>query len=331
MVADADYDRVLHEESMETRAFGRTGLEVTPICLGCASLGSMPETFAYAVSEEDAQATLDAFFGSELNFVDTAAIYGYDAKAPGGFGESERRVGRALRARGGLPDGFVLATKCDREPGTNRFDGDQARRSVEGSLQRLGLDRLQIVYLHDPEYCSWDEITGRGGALDVLRGYRDRGVIEHLGLAGGPIDVMLRYLDLGGFECVISHNRYTLLDRSAEPLIARCAAEGIAMVNAAPYGSGILAKGPSQYPRYMYKDAPAGLVEAAFRAEELCKRFGVDLAAAALQFSLRDERLASTIVGMTKPGRVAETLRLAKAELPGEIWGELDKATFPEQ
>jgi D-threo-aldose 1-dehydrogenase len=283
----------------------------------------MPETFAYSVSEEDAQATLDAFFASELNFIDTAAIYG--------FTESERRVGRALRRLGGLPPGFVLSTKADRDPQTNRFDGDQARRSVEGSLERLGLDRLQIVYLHDPEYCSWDEITGRGGAYDVLRGYRDQGVIEHLGLAGGPIDVMLRYLDLGGFECVISHNRYTLLDRSAEPLIARCAAEGIAMVNAAPYGSGILAKGPSQYPRYMYKDAPADLVEAAFRAEEVCRRFGVELPAAALQFSLRDKRLASTIVGMTKPERVQETLRLSRVTLPDEIWAELDAATLPKQ
>jgi D-threo-aldose 1-dehydrogenase len=314
---------------MEKRAFGRTGLEVTPICLGCASLGDMPETFAYSVSEEDAQATLRAFFESELNFVDTAAIYGYDAKSPNGYGESERRIGRAIRARGGLPPGFVLATKADREPGTNRFDGDQARRSVEGSLERLGLDRLQVVYLHDPEYCSWDEIAGPGGAYDVLRRYRDDGVIEHLGLAGGPIDVMLHYLDLGGFECVISHNRYTLLDRSAEPLIARCAAEGIAMVNAAPYGSGILAKGPSRYPRYMYKDAPVELVERAFKAEAVCQRFSVDLAAAALQFSLRDQRLASTIVGMTKPERVRQTLDLARAPIPDEIWPELDAATAP--
>jgi D-threo-aldose 1-dehydrogenase len=286
----------------------------------------MPETFAYAVPEADALATVQAFFRSELNFVDTAAIYGYDAKAPSGFGESERRVGKAIRANGGLPAGYVLSTKCDREPGTNRFDGDQARRSVEGSLARLGLDSLQLVHLHDPEYCSWDEVTGPGGALDVLRRYREQGVIEHLGLAGGPIDVMLRYLDLGGFECVISHNRYTLLDRSAEPLIARCAAEGIAMLNAAPYGSGILAKGPSRYPRYMYKDAPAELVERAFEVEAVCQRFGVELAAAALQFSLRDRRVTSTIVGMTKPERIDQTLALARAELPDDLWPELDRA-----
>jgi D-threo-aldose 1-dehydrogenase len=314
---------------MGKRALGRTGLEVTPICLGCASLGNMPATFAYSVPEADARATLLAFFSSPLNFVDTAAIYGYDAKAPNGFGESERRVGNVLRELGGLPAGFVLSTKCDREPGTNRFDGDQARRSVEGSLARLGLDRLHLVHLHDPEYCSWEEVTRPGGALDVLRRYREQGVIEHLGLAGGPIDVMMRYLDLGGFEAVISHNRYTLLDRSAEPLIARCAAEGIAFLNAAPYGSGILAKGPSRYPRYMYKDAPAELVERAFQAEAVCQRFGVALAAAALQFSLRDPRVTSTIVGMTKPDRLKQTIELASAPIPDELWPELGVDSTP--
>jgi D-threo-aldose 1-dehydrogenase len=287
----------------------------------------MPETFAYAVPVEDAHATVRAFFDqTEINFIDTAAIYGYDEGSPHGFGESERRIGHVVRERGTLPAGFVLSTKADREPETNRFDGERARRSVEGSRERLGLDRLQIVYLHDPEYCSWDEVVGPGGALEVLRRYRDEGVIEHLGLAGGPVEVMLRYLDLGGWEAVISHNRYTLLDRSAEPLIRACWARGIAMINAAPYGSGMLAKGPSRYRRYMYRDAPDELVARATQLEQLCERRGVRLAAAALQFSLRDQRIASTIVGMTKPQRLRETLELARTPLPETLWAELDAA-----
>jgi D-threo-aldose 1-dehydrogenase len=309
------------------RPLGRTGLTVSPICLGCASLGSMPETFAYAVPAEDAHATVRAFLDqSEINFIDTAAIYGFDPGQPAGFGESERRIGHVLRERGGLPRGFVLSTKADREPGTNRFDGERARRSVEGSRERLGLERLPIVYLHDPEYCAWDEVVGPGGALEVLRRYREDGVIEHLGLAGGPIDVMLRYLDLGGWEAVISHNRYTLLDRSAESLIRACQAQGVAVVNAAPYGSGMLAKGPGSYRRYMYQDAPDEMVARATSLERVCQRHGVPLAAAALQFSLRDGRLASTIVGMTKPERIRATLELARTPLPESLWAELDAA-----
>jgi D-threo-aldose 1-dehydrogenase len=260
----------------------------------------------------------------EIDFLDTAAIYGYDAAEPNGFGESERRIGQVLRERGGLPPGKVLSTKADREPGTNRFDGEQARRSIEGSRERLGLDTLQIVYLHDVEYCSWDELTGPGGAIEVLRDYRERGVIGHLGLAAGPIDEMLRYLDLGGWACVISHNRYTLLERSAEPLIRACQERGTAFVNAAPYGSGMLAKGPSRYPRYMYAEASDEMVMRAMALEKTCERAGVPLAAAALQFSLRDRRVASTIVGMTKPRRLAETAALARVSIPETLWAELD-------
>jgi D-threo-aldose 1-dehydrogenase len=305
-------------DALARRPFGRTGLEVHPICLGGAPLGDMPETFAYSVPEAQALATVRACLDSEINFVDTANIYG--------FGESERRIGLVVRERGGLPPGFVLATKADREKDSRRFDGDRARRSVEESLTRLGLDRLEVVYLHDPEYCDQSEVLGPGGALDALRALRDQGVIGHLGLAAGPIDMMLRYLEQGDFECVISHNRYTLLNREAEPLIQACHERGIAMVNAAPYGSGMLAKGPSQYPRYMYRDAPAELVERAHRLEEACRRRGVPLAAAALQFSLRDSRITSTIVGMTRPERIEQTLELARVPVPDELWPELDRA-----
>jgi D-threo-aldose 1-dehydrogenase len=306
-------------DMLARRPLGRTGLEVHPICLGCASLGDMPETFAYSVPDEDAFATVRAFLDQpELNFIDTANIYG--------FGESERRIGVVLRERGGLPPGFVLSTKADRDKDSNRFDGEQARRSIEQSLSRLGLERLQLVYLHDVEYCDQEQLLGRGGALEVLRRFHDDGTIEHLGLAAGPIDTMIPYLDEADFEAVISHNRYTLLNREAEPLIVECQRRGIAMVNAAPYGSGMLAKGPSRYPRYMYRDAPAEMVERAHRLEAVCERHGVPLAAAALQFSLRDPRLTATIVGMTRPERIAQTLALARVTLPEDIWPELDQA-----
>jgi D-threo-aldose 1-dehydrogenase len=305
-------------DALARRPFGRTGLQVHPICLGCAPLGDMPETFAYSVPEALALATVRACLDSEINFIDTANIYG--------FGESERRIGLVVRERGGLPPGVILATKADRDKDSKRFDGDRARRSVEESLARLGVDRLEVVYLHDPEYCDQAEVLGPGGALDALRALRDQGVIGHLGLAAGPIDMMLRYLEQDDFECVISHNRYTLLNREAEPLIQACHERGIAMVNAAPYGSGMLAKGPSQYPRYMYRDAPAELVERARRLEEACSQRGVPLAAAALQFSLRDERVTSTIVGMTRPERIEQTLELARVQIPDELWPELDRA-----
>jgi D-threo-aldose 1-dehydrogenase len=303
----------------ETRQLGPTGLQVTSISIGTASLGSMPETFDYSVPEDRALVTVRAALDSPINFLDTAASYG--------DGESERRIGLVLRERGGLPRGIVLATKADRDLQTGDFSGEQIKRSVERSLRLLGLDRLQLLHLHDPEHTTFEAITARGGPLDVLLDFQRQGVIEHLGVAGGPISLMMRYVETGAFQAVITHNRYTLLNRSADPLLQMASQRRLAVINAAPYGSGMLAKGSEAYPRYAYQPASGELVERARRIEAVCRRFDVPLPAVALQFSLRDPRITSTIVGLTRPERIGETLGLAATDIPGELWEEL--ATLP--
>jgi D-threo-aldose 1-dehydrogenase len=306
--------------SLPLRPFGQTPLRVTSLCVGCAELGNMPETFTYAVAQEQALATLRAAFASPINFLDTAASYG--------DGESERRIGLALHERGGLPPGVVLATKADRDMKTGDFSGAQIQRSVERSLQLLGVDRLQLVYLHDPEHSTFDYIMAKGGATEVLLRYKEQGVIGHVGMAGGPIDLMIRYIETGAFEAVITHNRYTLLNRSAEPLLARAVQRGLAVLNAAPYASGILAKGPDAYPRYAYQEAGASVLERVRRIDAICRSHGVPLAAAALQFSLRDPRLTSTIVGVSRPERLEQTLELARVPIPGSLWPALDAVGY---
>jgi len=301
------------------RPLGSTGLSVSPLCIGCAPLGDMPETFEYGVDEERALRTLEAVFESPVNFLDTAASYG--------DGESERRIGEVLKRRGGLPEGVVLATKADRDLQTGEFSGDQMRRSVERSLKLLGLDRLQIVYLHDPEHESFEHIMAPGGPVEVLFELRDEGIVKHLGVAGGPIELMIRYVETSLFEAAITHNRYTLLDRSAEPLLDVAAERGVALSNAAPYGSGILAKGPDIYARYEYQEAPEEMIEKVRRMQEACRELGVPLAAAALQFSMRDSRIVSTVVGMSRPERVGQTLELAAQPIPDELWERLDRLT----
>lgn len=295
-----------------------TGLPVTPVCIGCAPLGDMPATFTYSVSEEQALATLRAVFGGPFNFLDTAASYG--------DGESERRIGLALREIGGLPADVVLGTKADRDLASGDFSGDQMKRSVERSLRLLGLDRLQLVYLHDPELTTFEAAMARGGPADVLLRLKAEGVIAHVGVAGGPIDLMIRYVETGAFEAVITHNRYTLIDRSAEPLLEAASRRGLGISNAAPYGSGILAKGADQYPRYMYGQATDAQLAQVRRIEAVCRRHAVPLAAAALQFSLRDPRVSATIIGMSKPERIAETATLASQPVPAALWAEIDTA-----
>src|SRR5207244_7118409 len=189
------------------RPLGSTGLQVTPICIGSAPLGSMPEDFAYEVPEERALATIRTIFAGPINFLDTAASYG--------DGESERRLGIVLRELGGLPQGFVLASKADRDMDTGEFSGEQMRRSVERSLRLLGLEQLQLLYLHDPEHISFEQAMAPGGPVETLQRCQQEGLIVHLGVAGGPIDLMKRFVETGIFSVTISHNRYTLLINEA--------------------------------------------------------------------------------------------------------------------
>jgi D-threo-aldose 1-dehydrogenase len=303
------------------RRLGRTGLSVSPICVGCAPLGNMPETFEYSVSKQRAFDTLHAVFESPLNFLDTAASYG--------DGESERRIGEVLEEIGGLPEDCVLATKADRDLHTGDFSGEQMRRSVERSLMLLGLNRLQVVFLHDPEHETYEHMMAPGGPVEVLMDLKDEGVIEHVGVAGGPIDLMIRFVETGVFEAVITHNRYTPVNRTAAPLLDVAAERGVAALNAAPYGSGILAKGPDAYARYEYREAPQEMVERVREMERVCRELDVPLAAAALQFSLRDPRVVSTIVGISRPERVEQTLELATHPIPDELWSRLDSIAIP--
>jgi D-threo-aldose 1-dehydrogenase len=300
--------------TLARRPFGQTGIEVPPIGVGCAPLGNMPGTFAYGVSEEDALATVRAALDGPLAYLDTAAAYG--------DGESERRVGLVLRERGGLPAGAVLETKVGREP-DGRYDGETTKRRFERSLALLGMDRVEIVFLHDPEHIGFEAAMAAGGPVETLERYRDEGAIGHLGVAGGPVDLMTRFLETDRFAALITHNRYTLLNRVADPLLTLASEQGVAVLNAAPYGSGILAKGPEAYPRYAYREVEGPVVERARQLAAICDRHGVPLAAAALQFSTRDPRITSTIVGMSKPSRIEETIGLATMAIPDALWEEL--------
>lgn len=299
---------------MEKRPLGSTGLSVTPVCVGTSALGNFPSQYGYEVSTEQAVDTLLAVFDSELNFIDTSNNY---------F-EAELRVGLALKELGGLPEGFVLQTKVDPRHGSTDFSGARVRASVGESLERLGLEHLQLVYLHDPEQISFDEAMAPGGPVEALLQLQDEGVIDNVGVAGGPVDLMMRYLELDQFQAIISHNRYTLVDSSAHRLVEEAARRNVAFVNGAPYGGGMLVKGPAKQPNYCYQPASEQTLSRVSSMEQACQSYGVPLAAAALQFSLRDPGIASTMVGMSAPDRIKQTLELADWPIPDALWQELE-------
>jgi len=304
-------------DTLPRRRLPGTDLHVTPVAAGGAVLASMPRAFRYEVPEERALATIRAVLRGPLNFLDTGASYGQ--------GESERRIGIALREVGGLPPGFVLSTKVDPDPVTKDFSGAQALRSAEQSMARLGLDRLQLLHLHDPERIPFEEAMAAGGPVEAMLRLQREGVVKYLGVAGGPIELLRRFVATGAFQVVLSHNRYTLVDRSAEPLIAEAAAAGVGVLNAAVYGGGILAKGPDVLPTYAYRDVSAEVRERIERMSRLCDEAGVPLRTAALQFSVRDPRVGATVVGLSHPERIDEVVAQLRTPVPDSLWTALER------
>ena len=296
-----------------------TALTVSALALGGGPLGSMPELFGEEVSPERGIDTVRAALHSDLRLVDTSN--GYSG------GESERRVGAALTAAGGVPAGFVVATKVD--PDGADYSGERVRRSVDESRSRLGLDHLPLVHLHDPEFHEFDDLTGPDGAVEALVELRESGVVGAIGLAGGRVQEMSRYLALGVFDVLLVHNRWTLVDRSAGALVAEARARGMGVLNAAVYGGGILAHQHGGPTTYGYRPALPQVLDAVAAMRSVCARHGTDLGTAALQFSLRDHRFAATIVGTSRPERVPRMLAAAATPLPDALWEELETLVPP--
>jgi D-threo-aldose 1-dehydrogenase len=281
----------------------------------------MPDTYGYEVDEELARETIRAIFDSPANVIDSSRNYG--------FGRSERRVGEVIAEIGGVPDGFLISTKLDRDSESGRFDADQARHSLEESLRALGLDRVDILFLHDPEYAAdLDEVTSSGGAIDTLFTMKADGLADAVGLAMGRLDLMNELVPAYPFDVILNHNRYTLLNRSADELYSFAYDKGTTVWNAAPYAGGVLAKGAAAVRKISYSPADDEALAPVRAIERICAEFGVPPGAAALQFSVRDPRISTTVIGVSKPERVDTTIDWAEIEIPDDLWTALSELPY---
>lgn len=322
------------------RSLGKTGLKVTELGFGAAPLGNLFRP----LPEETAHRTLAAAEQTGFGYYDTAPFYG--------FGLSERRLGDALRRRKDI----VLSTKVGRllKPVPGPVDEAQARhgyatpmpfepvydysydavmRSYEESLQRLGLSRIDILYIHDigrlthgdANAARMTELT-KGGGLKALEELRAGGAISGFGMGVNEVAACLAVMDHARLDVILLAGRYTLLEQtSLDELFPRCEAAGTAIVVGGPYNSGILAVGTKTAATlyYNYEPAPADVVEKVHKIETVCDRHNVPLAAAALQFPLAHKLVASVIPGLDSPERVIHTLALYQYEIPPALWQEL--------
>ena len=328
------------------RKLGSTGLEVSEIGFGSAPLGDL---FAKLDDELAIQAAATALEHG-ITLFDTSPHYGN--------GLSEHRLGTALRRVD--RESFVISTKVGRVMSPNerpaspspsqdvaspgfaggfphaaRFDYsyDGAMRSFEQSLLRLGLDRIDILLIHDVDV--WTHGTGfearfeeaMDGAYRALSDLRSQGVVRAIGVGVNEADTCTRFLKAGDFDCVMLAGRYSLLDQAAlDEFFPVAEQQSVGVLLGGVFNSGILATGPRVGATYDYKPAPPDIIERAQRIEEICRRHGVLLADAAVQFPLAHPCVASVVLGATIPTEVTRNIESASRSIPQALWSDLTAA-----
>jgi len=244
-------------------------------------------------------------------------------------GRSEALLGEALATAGGLPAGKVIFSKADQDPSTGKFDGDRVRRSFDESTERLGLETLPLYQLHDPYSISISEGMAPGGAVQALLDLRDEGRIGAIGIAAGERALVEDYVRTGAFDVVLTHNRWTIVDRTAETILNLATERGITVFNAAPFGGGILGGSTFRGDSYGYQPASGAFLAHLQRVRELCAEWSISVAAAALAFSMREPRIHTTVVGIYSRQRLDELPGLVEAEIPEGFWEALDALGSP--
>lgn len=320
------------------RRLGRTSLTVSQFGFGTAPLAG----FRTTIPEQDAVATIDAAYRAGVRLFDSSPYYGY--------GRAELRLGAALRDR--PRDDLVVSTKIGRwmtpVPRGTTIDGmrkgginhyptfdysyDGVHRSLEQSLLRMGMDRVDIVLVHDVDFwTTGDKIVLEQRFSDVMNGahralveLREQGVIGAIGVGLNEADMSARFIRAGDFDCVLLAGRYTLLEqKSLDDFMPLCERRNVGVIIGGPLNSGVLATGARQGAKYDYNDAPGWVMNRVARIEAVCARHGVPIAAAALQFPLAHPAVAAIIPGAVSREEMQGNFDLMRLPIPAALWAEL--------
>ena len=301
---------------------GKTSLRVTRLGLGCSGL-------ARSNSDEEATSTVRTAFKQGINYLDTAPLYGR--------GLSEKRLGYVLNNVKRRE--FVISTKIGRlvrniEVGSSMevpfdYSREGVLRSIESSLGRLGIESVDILYIHDPDN-NYNQAIEQ--AYPTLNELRSSGVIKAVGAGMNQWEMELRFAKEGNFDCFLLAGRYTLLEQTAlREFLPYCQKNNISVIIGGPYNSGILAS-KKQEGRYNYREPPQDIIQKTRKIKTVCDEFNVPMKAAALQFVLAHPAVSSVIPGTKSPEHQEENLLMMKHKIPHEFWRKLkeDKLIDPE-
>ena len=323
--------------SIGTRSLGRTGLQVTEISFGAAPIGNLYRP----VDEHDTRSVLETAWSRGIRFFDTAPYYGH--------GLSERRLGDFLRTK--PSDEWVLATKVGRllEPVPNGaipdnvfadplpfkpvfdYSYDGIMRSIEHSYARLGLNRIDIAWIHDIGVLTHGNADAAhrealfAGGLRALDQLRSSGAIRAYGLGVNEVEICLDVMARAPLDAILLAGRYTLLDRSAtDRLLPLCAEQQTSLVIGGVFNSGILATGPLPDAHFDYAPASADVLARVRGLQDVADRHTVPLAAAALQFPLLAPSVASVLIGTAKSSSLERNIDLLATPIPEQLWAEFE-------
>lgn len=314
----------------------KSGLRLTRLSLGTAPLGGL-----YApVSEEQARDTLEAAWNHGLRYFDTAPQYGNGTaeRRTGGFLQDKPRESFVLSSKVGrlLREGPPHRSQVDPEGKTYYqgvpqvmqvydYSSKGVLRSLEESLGRLGLDRVDLLYIHDPDADNRSVSEVMAGGYRALVELREQGIVRAIGVGMNRADWLSEFARAGDFDLFLLAGRYTLLDQTAlRELLPLCQQKGIGVVVGGVYNSGILAD-PRPGARYDYNPADLALIERALRLKTMCEQHGVPLKAAAIQFALGHPSVVSVLTGARSKEELGENSGMFRHEIPPELWADLKR------
>ncbi len=298
---------------------GKNALQVTNLGFGTAPIGNLYNP----VADADSDAAIQRAYELGVRLFDTAPLYGR--------GESELRLGRALK--GIARDNYVISTKIGRVLNADRsafvydYSRDGVLRSIEGSLERLGTDHVEVVLVHDPDADTVDhEQDALAGAFPALQELRRQGVIKAVGAGMNQWQMEQRFAEQADPDVFLLAGRYTLLEQTSLGFLQLCKDKGIGIFLGGVYNSGILATGPKADAKYNYNNAPPAVLEKARKIETICHGHGVPLNVAALHFARAHPTITALVIGAVKSAEVEANVQALGAKVPTALWQDLRAA-----